>query len=94
MVEKLHHVHRGREVLCLHHGVILCAGFRINQQQSVCTQTETWEGREESKVHLTYLVLAGDELIRCLTCNRCQTRRCEDDVHRNAGHDDHRQHET
>ena len=92
MVQKLRYIHGCQEMFRLHDGVVLCSLFRIDEQQSVGTETETREGGEEGQIDLSYLILAGNELIRSLTGNGCQTFGREDDVHRDTSDRNDRQH--
>ena len=93
MVQELHHIYSCYDSLSCYDGVVLCAGFGIDQQQAVCTQSETREGGEERQIHFADLVLTGD-IFRCrLTCNRCQTFRREDDIHGKTCYRYHDQHE-
>ena len=92
MVEKLRYIYCCHEMFRLHHSVVLCSLFGIDEQQSVGTETETRKGGEESQIDLSYLILAGNELIRSLTGNGCQTFGREDDVHRDTSDHNHRQH--
>ena len=92
-VEELHHIHRGSEVACSHDRVILRAGFGVDDQQSVSAQPEAREGGEEGEVHLPYLMLARDELVRRLAGDRCQALRREDDITSDRSRDNDHQHD-
>ena len=67
MVNELHHIDRCHKTRSCHYGVILRTGFRVDEQQTVCAQSEAGESGEEGQVHFSYLVLAGDELCSRLT---------------------------
>ena len=74
--------------------VVPAAGHRIDQQQPVRPQTEAREGGEESQIDLSYLVFTGDEFVRSLAGNRCQTLRREDHVHSDRGYRHYGYHDT
>ena len=94
VVNELHHIDGGGQVLRTNDGVALCPFHRVDQQQLVGTQTKTGESGEESQLHFADLMLTSDVLVRCLAGNRCQVLRCEDDIDRYAGGDHDRQHQA
>ena len=66
MVQKLHHIHRSHQFGRGYNGIVLRPCFGVNDKQSVGAKSETREGREEREVHRPYLMLGGDEPVRCL----------------------------
>ena len=94
MVQKLHHIHRSHQFGRGYNGIVLRPCFGVDDQQSVGAKSETREGREEREVHRPYLMLGGDEPVRCLAGNRRETLGGENHVAYDSGCYHYRQHDT
>ena len=94
MVQKLHHIHRSHQFGRRDNRIILSSRFGVDDQQSVGAKSETREGREEGEIHRPYLMLGGDEPVRCLAGNRRETLGGENHVAYDSGCYHYRQHDT